>query len=160
MSSLPASIKRIGSKTTEKGGDIVFPHYKSTMAFCCQETQSFDPIYPKILCSLSPTPLMLHIKIGQLASEIFKFESVDDGRRRWRMTTYHWYTIRSPSEPLAQVSWKKKCIPCNLHNVHFLSFYKPYHDWVLDLGTLTLCCHGNDLDLHHSQRQSLSLYVV
>ena len=48
------------------------------------------------------------IKIGQLASEIFKFESVDDGRQTtmdddgWTMD--HWYTISSPCELSAQVS--------------------------------------------------------
>ena len=40
------------------------------------------------------------IKIGQLASEIFKFEILDDDGR----TTDHWYTISSPCEPSAQVS--------------------------------------------------------
>ena len=83
---LPASIKRIGSKTTEKRWRHRFPHYN--------RNQSFDPICPKKLCSLSP-------KIGQLASDIFKFESVDDDDER---TTDHWYTISSPCEPSAQVS--------------------------------------------------------
>ena len=86
-------------------------------AFCCHGNQSFDPIFPKTLCSLSPTPVMLHInviKTGQLALEIFKFESVDDGRRTTidddgrrtddGRTTDHWYTISSPCEPSAQVS--------------------------------------------------------
>ena len=59
-----------------------FPQYKSMRAFCCHGNQSFDPICPKTLCSLFPTPVMLDIKCGQLASEIFKFECVDDGRRR------------------------------------------------------------------------------
>ena len=35
MSSLPASIKRIGSKATEKRWRQRFPHYKSMGAFCC-----------------------------------------------------------------------------------------------------------------------------
>ena len=61
MSSLPASIKRIGSKTTEKRWRHRFPHYKPMGAFCCYGNQSFDPICPKALCSLSPTPVMLHI---------------------------------------------------------------------------------------------------
>ena len=65
MSSLPASIKRIGSKTTEKRWRHRFPHYKSMGAFCCHGNQSFDPIFPKTLCSLSPTPVMLHIKFDQ-----------------------------------------------------------------------------------------------
>ena len=65
MSSLPASMKRIGSKATEKRWRHSFPHYKSMGAFCCHGNQSFDPICPKTLCSLSPTPVMLHIKFDQ-----------------------------------------------------------------------------------------------
>ena len=34
-------------------------------AFCCHGNQSFDPICPKTLCSLSPTPMLLHIKFDQ-----------------------------------------------------------------------------------------------
>ena len=47
MSSLPASIRRIGSNATEKGGD------------------TFDPICLKTLCSFSPIPVMLHIQFDQ-----------------------------------------------------------------------------------------------
>ena len=65
MSSLPASIKRIRSKSTEKRWRHHFPHYKSMGALCCHGKQSFDLICPKILCSLSPTPMMLHIKLDQ-----------------------------------------------------------------------------------------------
>ena len=65
MSSLPASIlKRIGSKT-EKRWRHPFPHYKSMGAFCCHGNQSSEPICPKTLCSLSPTPVMLYIKFDQ-----------------------------------------------------------------------------------------------
>ena len=62
MSSLPASIKKIWSKTTEKRWRHRFSHIKSMGAFCCHGNQSFDLICPKTLCSLSPTPVMLHIK--------------------------------------------------------------------------------------------------
>ena len=65
MSSLPASTKRIGSKTTKKSWKHHFPYYKSMGAFCCHGYQSFDPICPKTLCSLSLTPMMLHIKFDQ-----------------------------------------------------------------------------------------------
>ena len=65
MSSLPASIKRIVSETTKKRWRHCFPHYKSMGDFCCHGNQSFDPICPKSLCSLSPTPVMLHIKFDQ-----------------------------------------------------------------------------------------------
>ena len=34
-------------------------------AFCCHGNQSFDPICPKTLCSLSPIPMMLHKKFDQ-----------------------------------------------------------------------------------------------
>ena len=49
---------------------------------------SFDKFCPKTFCSFSLTPVMQRInliKIGQLASEIFKFERVDgdDGRRTY-----------------------------------------------------------------------------
>ena len=65
ISSLPASIKRIGSKTPEKRWRHHFPHYGSMGAFCCHGNQSFGPICPKTLCSLSPTPMMLHTKFDQ-----------------------------------------------------------------------------------------------
>ena len=42
-----------------------FPHYKSMGAFCCHGNQSFDPICPKTLCSLSLASMMLHIKFDQ-----------------------------------------------------------------------------------------------
>ena len=104
MSSLPANIKRIGSKATEKRWRHHFPHYKSMGAFCCHGNQSFDPICPKTLCSLSLTPMMLHIKYDQdwptgirdiqvQMCEIFVTQGKvtpttttdDDGRRRTKM---------------------------------------------------------------------------
>ena len=65
ISSLPTCIKRIGSKATEKRWRHHFPHYKSMGAFCCHEHQSFDPICLKTLRSLSPPPVILHIKFDQ-----------------------------------------------------------------------------------------------
>ena len=52
-------------KPPEKRWRHCFPHYKSMGAFCCHGNQNFDPICPKTLCYLSPTPLMLHIKFDQ-----------------------------------------------------------------------------------------------
>ena len=57
--------KEDGSKATEKRWRHHFPPYKSMGAFCCHGHQSFDPICLKTLCSLSPTPVMLHIKFDQ-----------------------------------------------------------------------------------------------
>ena len=65
MSSLPASIKRIWSKTNEKRWRHRFPHYKSMGAFCCHGHQSFDPICLTTLCSLSSPAVMLHIRFDQ-----------------------------------------------------------------------------------------------
>ena len=58
---IPASIKRIGLKATEKRWRHHFPHYKSKGAFCCHGHQSYDPICLKTLCSLYSPPVMLHI---------------------------------------------------------------------------------------------------
>ena len=49
---------------TRNGGDIVFPIISQWGLFVAMET-SFNPICPKTLCSLSPTPVMLHIKSDQ-----------------------------------------------------------------------------------------------
>ena len=84
-----------------------FPHYKSVGDFCCHGKQSFDLICPKTLCSLVPTPKMLHIQFDQdwptgiSAIQVWKCgqRTTDDGR-----TMGHWYTISSPCKPSAQVS--------------------------------------------------------
>ena len=50
------ALKGLDQKQPRKGGDIIFPiisHYKSVRAFCSHGNQSFDPICPKTLCSLS-----------------------------------------------------------------------------------------------------------
>ena len=54
-----------GELTTEKRWRHRFTHYKPMGAFCCYGNHSFDPICPKTLCSLSPTPVMLHIIFDQ-----------------------------------------------------------------------------------------------
>ena len=86
-------IKRVGSKTTEKRWRNHFPNYKSMGAFCCHGNKSFDPICPKTLSSLSPTPVMLHVKFGHDwptgFSDIQEVWTTttdvdDDGRRRRR----------------------------------------------------------------------------
>ena len=64
MLSLPASMERIGRKTAEKKWRHCFLHYNPMGAFCCHGNQSPDPIWPKTLCSQSPTPMMLLIKFG------------------------------------------------------------------------------------------------
>ena len=78
--------------TREKGGDINFPIISQWGL--CHENLSFDPICPKTLCSLSLTPIMLHInmiKIGQLASEIFKFKSVKFSSLKGNYLQNEWF---------------------------------------------------------------------
>ena len=62
ISLLPASMKRIGSKTAEKKWQHRFPHYHPMGAISCYRNQCFDPIWPKTVCSLSPSLIMLQIK--------------------------------------------------------------------------------------------------
>ena len=64
MSSLPASIKRIRSKTVEKTWWRPFPQFYLMGAIRCHGNQSSDLICIKTLCSLSSTPMMLQIKFG------------------------------------------------------------------------------------------------
>ena len=96
--SLPASIKMIGSKTTEKRWRRRFPHYKSVGAFCCHGNQIFEPICPKTLCRLSATPMMLHIRFDQHWPTCFRDIQVWKCGRRRRTDDGHWYTISLPGE--------------------------------------------------------------
>ena len=64
MSSLPASMKRIGWKTGEKKWRHRFLHYNPMGAFCCHGNLSSDPIWSKTKCSFSPNPMMLQITFG------------------------------------------------------------------------------------------------
>ena len=52
-------------KNNQEKVETSFSHYKSLGAFCCHGNQSLYPICPKTLCSLFPTPMMLHIKFDQ-----------------------------------------------------------------------------------------------
>ena len=60
--SLPASMKKIRSKMKALESSQHFPHYNPIGVIRCHGHQSSDPIWPKNLCSLSPTPMMLQIK--------------------------------------------------------------------------------------------------
>ena len=62
---LASEIKRIGSKIIEKRWINHFLLYKSMEVFCCHGNQRLDPIIPKTLSSLSPDPMMLHMKFVQ-----------------------------------------------------------------------------------------------
>ena len=62
LSSLPARIKKNQSKMKELEWSQGFPHYNPMGAICCHGNQSFNLIWPKTLCSLSPTPMMLQIE--------------------------------------------------------------------------------------------------
>ena len=87
LSSLPASLRKFGSEVKVLARRHRFPHYmyKSMGAFCCHRNHSFDRICPKCLCSLSPIPVMLQIK---LAIKIFLFESVNR-RRTDKLLVYY-----------------------------------------------------------------------
>ena len=61
---------------------LVTRQCKSMGAFGCRGNPSFDPNVPQNIMQPFPNSNddTYIIKIGQLASEIFNFESVDDGR--------------------------------------------------------------------------------
>ena len=65
LSSLPESIKKIGSKMKALEWSQAFSHYNSMGAICCHGNQSSNPIWPKTYCSFSPTPVMLQIKFDR-----------------------------------------------------------------------------------------------
>ena len=76
MSSLPASIKRIGSKATEKRWRHHFPHYKLMGAFYCHGNQSFVPICPQNLMQPFPHPNDATHKIwSRLANWLQRYSS-------------------------------------------------------------------------------------
>ena len=60
--SLSARIKKIQSNMKELEWSQGFPHYNPMGAFCYHGNQSSDSIWPKTLCSQSPTPMMLQVK--------------------------------------------------------------------------------------------------
>ena len=115
MSSLPASIKRIRSKTVAKTWWRPFPHYNPMGAIRCHGNQSSDLICIKTYCSLSPTLMMLHIKCGCNRPaglgdiHVWKCGRTDgwthaqtDARTDGRRLESH--PISSPCEPSAQES--------------------------------------------------------
>ena len=59
------------------------------------------------LCSLSPTPVMLHIKFDCDWSTCPRDILVRKCERTTDRRTDHWYTISSSCEPSAQVSLKQ-----------------------------------------------------
>ena len=93
LSSLPASLNKIWSKTIEKRWRHRFPHWKSMSTFCCHGNQSFDPICPKNLMQPYPYPSDATRKIGpKLANWPQRYSSsnvwTDNGR-----AGNHLYTI-------------------------------------------------------------------
>ena len=121
MSWLPASIKRIRSKTTEKRRRHHFPHCKSMGAFCCHGNQCFDPVCPKTLRSLSPTPVscMTFFLYTRKGSWIWRIKSIlfflllrhpflAHLSRRLTRWTYSIPMVRRPSSLLSSVIVRRR----------------------------------------------------
>ena len=102
MSSLPASMKRIGWKTGEKKWQHRFSHYNPMGAICCHENQIFDPIWLQNLTQPFPNPNDASDKISLWSARWLRkysclkmwtdarTDGLTDGRR------LDWYTISSP----------------------------------------------------------------
>ena len=97
-------------KNNQEKVETSFSHYKSMGAFCCHGNQSFDPIFPKTLCSLSPNPLMLHMKFDQDRPTGFKdfqvqkckmFVTQGQVTPKWVV----WFGPKSNSIELLCLSW-------------------------------------------------------
>ena len=97
-------------KNNQEKVETSFSHYKSMGAFCCHGNQSFDPICPKTLCSLSPTPMMLHIKFDQDRPTGFRdfqvqkckmFVTQGQVTPKWVV----WFGPKSNSTELLHLSW-------------------------------------------------------
>ena len=78
--------------------------------FCCHGNQTFDPICPKTLCSLSPTPVMLHIKFDRDWATGFRdiqvqtceiFITQEQVTQKWVV----WFGPKSNSTKLLCLSW-------------------------------------------------------
>ena len=65
LSSLPAIMEKIRSKMKALDWSQVFPQYNPIGAICCHGNQSSDPMWPKTLCSLSHTLMMVLAKWSQ-----------------------------------------------------------------------------------------------
>ena len=105
------NIKVVGLVVSEKKIFEVFPlisQWEFFKVICCHSNQSSDPICPKMLCSLSPCPMIVHMKFDQHRPSGFwdilvwncEQTTDDDDRRR---TPAPSHTNTSP-EPSAQVS--------------------------------------------------------
>ena len=82
-----------------------FPHYKSMGAFCCQGNQSFDQIYSKTLCSLSLTPMMIHIKFDQYWPTSYRDIQVQKCEILKTPKWVVWFGPKSNSNELLCPSW-------------------------------------------------------
>ena len=98
---MPVKFEKNLIKNNRENVETSFPHYKSMGTFC------FDPICLKTKCSLSPTPVMLHIKFYQdWPTGLRDIQVKKCGRRRRRtdggLSVYYKFIC----EPSAQMSWK------------------------------------------------------
>ena len=103
MSSLPASIKRIGSKITEKRWRHRFPQCKSMGAFCCHGNQFWSNVPTKAYATSPPPPSHPSDATDKIWSRLANWLQRYSSLKVWTMTTDHWCTISSPCEPSAQV---------------------------------------------------------
>ena len=83
MSSLPANTKKDRIKTQPRKG--LFSPFKVNGGFLLPWKPEFCPICPKPLCSLSPTPVMLHIKFDQ--DWPTGFRDIQIWKCGWQLTT-------------------------------------------------------------------------
>ena len=145
MSSLPAR-----SKTTEKRWRHCFPHYKSMGAFCCHGNQSFDPICPKNLCSLSPPHWCYTYNLIKIGQHTISCESVHnvDGRTDDGPLVYYTLTLWAfGSGKLKRDTGSNNCKYLKIRKVWFCCIemhwngkqFRPWSDCSCQICNCTVC---------------------
>ena len=131
---LPARIKKIKSKIKELEWSQGFPHYNPMGAICCHGNQSSNLIWPKTLCSQSPTPMMLQMKFdydqpaGLRDIHVWKCGRTDGRRDRRRLESH------SISSPWAFGSGELKTLQNSVFII-FIFFFYIFSTFVLSLIT-------------------------
>ena len=145
MSLLPASLKKIWSKTTEKRWLHRFPHYKSMGAFCCHGNQSFDPICPKTLRSLSSTLMMRHIKFDQGWPTSLRDIQVSSEKLWQNDTSTELFDRTTESRRTRQTQYSPHFFKHGYHNLIGLQRYGCLKFSISKYGHLTVSIHTHEI---------------
>ena len=135
MSSLPASIKRIGSKTTKKRWRHHFLHYKSMGAFCCHGNQFWSNL-PQNLMQPFPYPNDATHKIWSRlvnwlqrysSSKVWNFRHsrASNSKNEWSDSAPNWTRLSFYACPKLCMS----LLPASINRIRSKATKKPEDHW-------------------------------